>query len=108
MAEDKVVGQRPHDLDGERNRGSGLGIPRFGGCGGRKGGMESVLGARACSHRLHGARINFGVGGAPGPFDGRWQWPALHLCEVRVVMAVLPKRYGLLVVAAVDLWRGGY
>jgi hypothetical protein len=66
-----------------------------------------VLGARACRHRLPGASANLGIGGAHGPVGGRLQRPALHLREVRVVIAVLAKRYGLLVVVATGIvvWR---
>jgi hypothetical protein len=67
-----------------------------------------VLGAHACSRRLHGAHVNLGIGGAYGPVGGRWRRPALHLRKGRVVLTVLAERYGLLVVAAAGLWYGGY
>jgi hypothetical protein len=67
-----------------------------------------ALGARACSCRLCGVHVNLGLGGAHGPIGGRWQWPALHLREVLVVLAVLAKCYGLLAAVAAGLWHGGY
>jgi hypothetical protein len=68
-----------------------------------------VLGACAsCIHRLHGTPINLGVGDPRSSVGGRWQQPSLHLREVRVVLAVLAERYGLRVVDAIGLWRGGY
>jgi hypothetical protein len=45
-----------------------------------------VLGARACSRGLLGARVNLGVGETYGPVGRKWQRPALHLCEVQEVM----------------------
>jgi hypothetical protein len=65
-----------------------------------------VLGACACSRRLRGDRVNIGVVGARGPIGRKWQRPAFHLREVRMVMAVLIERYGLLAVAAAGFWRG--
>jgi hypothetical protein len=67
-----------------------------------------ALEARACSCRLCGVHVNLGVGGVHGPIGGKWQWPALHLREVLVVLAVLAKCYGLVAVVAAGLWRGGY
>jgi hypothetical protein len=52
--------------------------------------------------------FNLHVGGAHDLVGGRWQQPALHLCEVLVLMVVLAEHYGLLVVAATGLWHGGY